>query len=117
MTEVAVSTYTHIKHRYERRTYDPVEYPLERYCYRNSLTTYCVREYLSNKNPAYRSPRHHKRCAVEHDAYHRYNRIVAKTNCHASSSYRHTQGTGDEKWLTTSSFNCKYGHQCERDID
>ena len=60
MAKIAIATYAQIKHWNKRRTYDPIEYPLECHCYCYSLSSNRIREYLRNQDPADRSPRHHK---------------------------------------------------------
>jgi beta-glucosidase len=118
MTEVVALRQVHVEHRHERGAYNPVEYPLKGHGYSNSLATDRIREYLGDKNPAYRSPAEHERGTVYHNARHgdeaqswiaeRYGN-TERADCHANT-------TPDEQRFATPFLYCEHGNERERDV-
>ena len=119
MAEVGVAGRLHVEHGHKRRAYNPVEYPLERHGDGHGLAAYGVWEYLGNEHPAYRAPRHHERCAVDHDAHHAHHahRGIAEGEGHAKCSHGHAYAAGDEQRPAAPLLDGEDGHEGEQDVD
>lgn len=60
----------HVIHRNECRRHYEVEYPLEGHRDGNSRAADGVGENLGDEHPAYRTPREHEACRINHDGRH-----------------------------------------------
>lgn len=118
MAEVWVGGGLHVEHGHERGAYNPVENPLEGNGNGHGGAADGVREYFGDEHPAYRSPRHHERRAVNHNANHRNHGKLHVAECkrNAERSYGHAYRAGDEQRLASPFLDGEYGDEREQNV-